>query len=887
MRQVTPDKGRLPIFLYVRNEGPATTDGRPDVRGNHYSTTPTAGRLYKLIGMKKTGFFVLFFLFLHYAGTAQLFNPVRWEFSAEQVSADLYDLTCKATIDPGWYIYSQYLESDDGPVRTSFHFEEGAHYALSGTTEERSAHRKELNDPLFDDMLVIKFSDEVSFVQRIRVLEPGKPVKGYLEFMTCDQERCLPPKEVDFAFQLTSSKPVEKTTAGTAPEAAASPSPAPLFGAAGGADLSVTSAENGLLDPVKWELTVEQEQAGTYRLSLTARIEPGWYLYSQHIEPGGPEPTAIELEPAEGLVVAGPAEEISEYQVDGFDEMFGMDIRKYKSSVLFRQKVTVADPSRTIKGQVYFMSCDDSRCLPGVAVPFEVVPATLTATIPAGGEAAATGQADLFSVDKTTAAECGEVAEIQADSGMWGIFVLGFIGGLLALLTPCVFPMIPLTVSFFTKGSQDKKKGIFNAVSYGFYILLVYLLLSIPFHLLDSVSPGILNEISTNIWLNIAFFIIFLVFAFSFFGYYELTLPSSWANKAAAAEGVGGAVGIFFMALTLALVSFSCTGPILGSLLAGALTAEGGAWQLTAGMGGFGLALALPFALFAAFPSWLSNLPKSGGWMTTVKVVLGFLELALALKFLSNADLVKHWGLLKIEVFLGLWIVVFLAMGLYLFGKILFPHDSPHAKLSAGRKLTGVLSFAFAVYLMTGFRHDAATGSFQPLKLLSGLAPPVGYSWLYPKDCPQNLDCFKDFEQGLAYARSVNKPIMIDFTGHACVNCRKMEEHVWPEQAVYGFLKDEYVLISLYVDEKIELPAEEQKVLPMKTGGTFRLRTTGHKWQYMQTELFDNNSQPYYVLLSPDGRLLAKPVGYTPDANEYAGFLQCGLDRFRSLSSGQ
>jgi thiol:disulfide interchange protein DsbD len=648
------------------------------------------------------------------------------------------------------------------------------------------------------------------------------------------------------------------------------------------------ASDGGLLDPVKWQLAIEQESVGVYWLVLTARIDPGWYLYSQHIEPGGPEATAIELEPAEGLVVSGKAEERSDHQVDGFDEMFGMDVRKFKESVLFRQQVEVADPTRTIKGQVYYMSCDDARCLPGVAVPFEAVPATRSATMPAGGEGAAvTGQAALFAVDKSTAASCGESTEIQEGSGMWGIFVLGFLGGLLALLTPCVFPMIPLTVSFFTKGSQDKKKGIFNAASYGFYILLVYLLLSIPFHLLDSVSPGILNEISTNVWLNIAFFLIFLFFAFSFFGYYELTLPSSWTNKAAAAEGIGGAIGIFFMALTLALVSFSCTGPILGSLLAGALTAEGGAWQLTAGMGGFGLALALPFALFAAFPSWLSNLPKSGGWMTTVKVVLGFLELALALKFLSNADLVKHWGLLKIEIFLGLWIVVFLAMGLYLFGKILFPHDAPQAKLSAGRKLTGILAFAFAVYLMTGFRYDEAAGTFRPLKLLSGLAPPTGYSWLHPKECPQNLDCFKDFEQGLAYARSVNKPIMIDFTGHACVNCRKMEEHVWPEAAVYGFLKDDYVLISLYVDEKIELPVEEQQVLPMKSGGTFRLRTTGHKWQYMQTELFDNNSQPYYVLLSPEGRLLAQPVGYTPDVSAYAGFLQCGLDRFKALQAGE
>jgi thiol:disulfide interchange protein DsbD len=341
------------------------------------------------------------------------------------------------------------------------------------------------------------------------------------------------------------------------------------------------------------------------------------------------------------------------------------------------------------------------------------------------------------------------------------------------------------------------------------------------------------------------------------------------------------------MALTLALVSFSCTGPILGSLLAGALTSEGGAWQLTAGMGGFGLALALPFGLFAAFPSWLSSLPKSGGWMTTVKVVLGFLELALALKFLSNADLVKHWGLLKIEPFLALWILVFVAMGFYLFGKIKFPHDSPIKKLAPMRIAAGLASFAFAAYLATGFIYDESAGSLRPLKLLSGLAPPAGYSWLYPKECPNNLDCFKDFDQGLAYAQKMGKPIMIDFTGHACVNCRKMEEHVWPEPSVYKYLKDDFVLISLYVDEKIELPAEEQKVLPVKSGGTFKLRTTGHKWQYLQTETFENNSQPYYVLLSPEGKMLNQPVGYTPDSDEYANFLECGLQRFNELSGKQ
>ena len=400
---------------------------------------------------------------------------------------------------------------------------------------------------------------------------------------------------------------------------------------------------------------------------------------------------------------------------------------------------------------------------------------------------------------------------------------------------------------------------------------------------MDSVNPNILNDISTNVYLNLFFFIIFLFFAFSFFGYFDLTLPASVTNKISAAEGVGGILGIFFMALTLALVSFSCTGPILGSLLAGSLSGDGGAWQLTSGFAGFGLALGLPFGLFAAFPSMMNKLPKSGGWLTTVKVVLGFLELALAFKFLSNADLVYKWGLLKIEPFLIIWILIAIALGLYLFGKIKFPHDSPIKKLSPIRMGLGVLSFAAAIYLMTGFRFNDETGTFQSLKLLSGLAPPVGYSWIHKNDCPHNLDCFKDWNEGLAYAQKVNKPILLDFTGHACVNCRKMEEHVWPKPNIFPLIKNDYVLISLYVDEKIALPPEEQVTLPRRSGGTQKMRNVGNKWAFFQTEFFEINAQPYYVLISPDGKhKLNNSIGYT-DEETYAEFLECGLTNYRQL----
>ena len=412
----------------------------------------------------------------------------------------------------------------------------------------------------------------------------------------------------------------------------------------------------------------------------------------------------------------------------------------------------------------------------------------------------------------------------------------------------------------------------------------VYLILSIPFHLLDSINPDILNEISTNVWLNVLFFLVFVFFAFSFFGYYELTLPSKWTNYSSNAEGAGGIFGVFFMALTLSIVSFSCTGPILGSLLAGSLSSDGGAWQLSAGMGGFGLALGLPFALFAMFPNMLRALPKSGGWLNTTKVVLGFLELALAFKFLSNADLVQHWGLLKIEVFLGIWILIFFGLALYIFGLLRFPHDSPLKKLSFLRLSSGILVLAFVTYLGTGFKFNTATNTFTPLTLLSGLAPPVGHSILYPNDTPNNFKSFKDFKKGVAYAKKVNKPILLDFTGYACVNCRKMEEIIWPKPSISRYFEKEYVLISLYVDDKKELPESQKISVKRLDGGSRVLSNYGHKWAHFQTEFFQSNSQPFYVILSSDAKIeLGPKVGYTPAETDYEAFLKIGLENFKAL----
>lgn len=644
-----------------------------------------------------------------------------------------------------------------------------------------------------------------------------------------------------------------------------------------------------IIEPVKWEFDTEKISDDEYELIFIAKMDNKWALYSQFVDEGGPIPTSFSFDDSSNFERVDAVIETDENRETKHDPIFDMIVTKFHTKATFKQRIKIVSSEANIKGSLEFQACDDVKCLMPTEVPFEFSYAnSLLEVVDQKIEQGSTVNSEdinesLYGMSPEDIKIPG--SKIEQGKSLWTIFGLGFFGGLIALLTPCVFPMIPLTVSFFTKkNNQSKSSGTSKAILYGVFILAVYLILSIPFHLLDSVNPDILNEISTNVVLNVIFFLIFVFFAFSFFGYYELTLPSSWTNKTTQGENIGGILGVFFMALTLAIVSFSCTGPILGSLLAGSLTADGGAWQLTAGMGGFGLALGLPFALFAAFPSWLNSLPKSGGWLNTVKVVLGFLELALAFKFLSNADLVKHWGLLKIEVFLGLWIIIFAGLALYLFAKIKFPHDSPLKKLSFLRISTGLLVTAFTVYLASGFMVNTNTNTYQSLKLLSGLAPPVGYSWFLPNDSPNNLNSFKDLKEGIAYAQEVNKPIMIDFTGYACVNCRKMEEHVWSAETIDRLIRDEYVLISLYVDDKKTLPEEQQIMVNRVDGGTRQLENYGHKWANFQTHFFQTNSQPYYVLLSSDGKqILNDPVGYTPDETDYANFLEAGIEAFKKI----
>ena len=479
---------------------------------------------------------------------------------------------------------------------------------------------------------------------------------------------------------------------------------------------------------------------------------------------------------------------------------------------------------------------------------------------------------------KAPSVACGAaIATTNSSSSPWELLLLGFLGGLIALITPCVFPMIPVTVSFFTKRSKTRKQGIKNGLLYGVSIFLIYVLASLPFHVLGNVQPEIFNSISTNPWLNIIFFIIFIFFSISFFGFFEISLPSGIANKADSKSGLGSLAGIFFMAITLAIVSFSCTGPILGTLLVGSL--QGGAWALTYGMAGFGLALALPFSLFAIFPQWLQGLPKSGGWLDTVKKVLAFLELALAFKFLSNADLVQHWGLLKREVFLGIWAIISIALALYLMGKLLLPHDVKGEKISSGRKIGAGIAFAFGLILIVGM---VPTNTYL-LKFLSGFPPPTHYSVFSDKNEANGLQAnvVNDYEKAMQLSKQENKPILIDFTGWACVNCRKMEENVWTDPAVMSFIQNNFILVSLYVDDKALLPVDKRFTYTTKAGDKKEITSIGDLWATFQAENFNQSSQPLYVVMSPDQKIVSNPVGYTPNATEYLNWLQCSASKAR------
>ena len=633
------------------------------------------------------------------------------------------------------------------------------------------------------------------------------------------------------------------------------------------------SSENPILLSTEVKKISEME----FDIVFKAQLFKGWYLYSQYNPENASLPLEITMQEGEtGYILVGKAKEESPFKK--YSDVWEKEEIVFKEKAIIMQRIQLTNKEISQIKLNFFGQVCETACINidenfTISLQGKIVSETISID-ERSKELSQKLKLDLKNKELLTETS---TTNSEKSTGLMGIFILGFVGGLLALLTPCVFPMIPLTVSFFTKQSSNKKKGTWNAILYGFFIILIYMLLSVPFHFLDNLNPEILNTISTNIWLNIFFFVILVFFAFSFFGFYEITLPSSWGDKMDSASSVGGYLGIFFMAFTLAIVSFSCTGPILGSLLAGSLTSDGGATQLTAGMTGFGLSLALPFALFALFPNGLHSLPKSGGWLNTTKVILGFIELAFSIKFLSNADLVGHWGILKRELFIGIWILIFMLLALYLFAKIKFPHDSPIKKLSFSRISFGIFILAFVVYISPGVLKNPTWN----LSLLSGFPPPQFYSiYEQENECPLGLNCYKDFDEGLAVSKLQNKPILLDFTGWACVNCRKMEENVWSDPKVYSLLKNEYILISLYVDDnEKELPKEAQFTFLKDNGKTKEIKTVGDKWATFQVVNFNNASQPFYVLMSHELEILNSPQQYT-DIATYQNWLETGLKNF-------
>jgi cytochrome c biogenesis protein CcdA len=632
--------------------------------------------------------------------------------------------------------------------------------------------------------------------------------------------------------------------------------------------LFFSSAQSQDSSAITWKVNTAKSDSTGYILIFSAQIKTGWQLYAPDQDLSGTASMEVNF-PDSSFSVTLP------FKVEqGKPEKKKITLFNDSSFFLFHSGADLSIPLK-IKGEIpshvfgsliYYYSKADS---------FYTGSYSFNAKITGGVDKSARIQIPGFDL-KHPVNPCGDTG--TEGKGLLSIFLLGLLGGFIALLTPCVFPLIPLTVSFFTKRSSGRSQGRAHALLYGFFIFLIYVLLSLPFHLLDHTDPEILNNISTNVWLNLLFFIIFVVFAISFFGYFEITLPGSVANSVNSKSGGTTVAGIFFMALTLAIVSFSCTGPILGSLLAGALSNHGGAIQLSFGMGGFGLGLALPFALFALFPGWLGSLPKSGGWLGSVKVVLGFLELAMAIKFLSNADLVEQWGLLKREIFIGFWVIIGVLISLYLLGRIRFPHDSPVKKFGTAR--VGFLLFFVlsTAYLVPGLTNTPAAN----LTLISGFPPPLCYSvYKNPVNCSQGVETLRDYEEALALARKLHKPVLIDFTGWACVNCRRMEENVWTDPEVKKRMRDSFVVVSLYVDERRLLPAASQMVYPTKDGAKKNIITVGDKWATFQSENFNAVSQPQYAIISPDERILTYTKGYTPRAADFTGWLDCGLDAFR------
>lgn len=818
----------------------------------------------RMFSIFKTMLSLTFLLVFLLPAHAQIFDPVKFVTEVKSNDDGTIDLITRAKIDQGWKLYAQETAEDMGPVPTTFSYNLPEGVELIGTTKEPEAPF--IYDDVFE-MNIKSFKKEAVFTQKVKISTAISSLSGEVEFMTCDDERCLPPEIKALQWNIDNSVVDTKTTA--APNNTTSA----LF------DIE---QDNTLLKPVSWTANVARIDDTTYEVVYKATIEEKWHLYSQNLPEGGAQPTEFIYEnPA--VKAQGKAKESK--SVTAYDPVFEMDQTYFDGSATFTHRLVVDAEVESSVAEINYQACDDEVCIfdnQRFIINFKA----LSVVEEGFDEVSFTDPTTTVEADNST-----EVAEASSDSketkGLWTIFIIAFFSGFAALLTPCVFPMIPMTVSFFTKQSKSRAEGISNAVLYGVSIVVIYVFLG---YLVTKIfGADALNALSTNVVFNIVFFLLLIVFAISFLGAFEIVLPNSWANKADKMSMKGGLIGIFFMALALAIVSFSCTGPIVGTLLVEA-SRQGGHIAPIIGMLGFSLAIALPFMFFAMFPGYLNSLPRSGGWLNSVKVTLGFLELALAFKFLSNADLVlqAHW--LEREVFLAIWIAVFLGMAFYLFGFIKLPHDGDDRRIGVGRLFMALLTLTFVIYLIPGLWGA-------PLKLISGFPPPMQYSespygvggsaaasvdnqGIPPgaKKGPQDIWAFTDYQKGLDYAKSVNKPALIDFTGHACVNCRKMEERVWSEPKILQLLKNEVVLISLYVDEKKDLPQEEQYVSP--TTGK-KIKTVGNKWSDFQIKNYNINAQPYYVLIDNNERVLNEPSAYEPNIERYYEWLKNGIEAYK------
>lgn len=801
--------------------------------------------------MKHITAFILFFITI-LSVNAQVLKPVKWSNEVQKISDQEYVLVYTASIKEHWHLYSQHLD-EGGALPTEFVYDsvnKTNNYELIGKAFESESITQ--FDKVFQMDLTF-FDGEATFAQKIKLLNPEqKTIKSEVAYQACDDSKCIYEFE-EVVFNIAQAKPISETVNALI------------------STENIFNPTSKIFDPVSWKTGVKKLNDTQYELTYTAVLDSKWHIYSQdNKEPMGPIPTEITFKnDNKDFKLIGDLKESE--TVEKFENAFQMNVKYFEKQAVFTQVIEVLNPTlNTIQAEAYYQACDDEKCL---------APAFIDLDINLNG---------LATEDIKATNNIDE--EGNDNKGLWSIFFIAFLSGFAALLTPCVFPMIPMTVSFFTKQSKSKASGIKNAIIYGLCIIAIYLLLGTAVTAIFGADA--LNALATNVWFNLIFFGLLVVFAFSFLGAFEIMLPNSWANKVDSQANRGGFIGIFFMALALAIVSFSCTGPIVGTLLVEAAS-KGGIAPII-GMLGFSSAIALPFALFAAFPGWLNSLPKSGGWLNTVKVVLGFLELALAFKFLSQADLVLQLHLLEREVFIAIWIAIFGTLALYLFGKIQLPHDSPLPHISVGRLSLGLIVLTFTIYMIPGLWGA-------PLNLISAFPPPLDYSESpygvgnskggssannshddLPEGAhllaPHDILAFNDYDLGLAYAKKVNKPVMLDFTGWACVNCRKMEQNVWPKGNILNVLKNDVVLISLYVDDKRELEADE--IVDSKLRPGKKLKYIGQKWSEFQTIKYKSNTQPYYVLMGHNEENLNTPVAYTPDSDTYYNWLQEGINNF-------